>query len=194
MLLVFTENQAGADNITGVTYNGNAMTQFGSGIAVVGSIVLRGWYIFDASMPASGVAADIVVSRSTSSDTWNVMASYTGVKQSGFPDASSFFNDSTSPYTGTLTTIADNCWTVLMGNTSSSGTQTASTGSTFRRNNTSVLFQLYDSNGAITPAGSTSMSYISGVNEASGNIMVSFAPPSTPSPIKNIPTLLLMGV
>jgi hypothetical protein len=61
-----------------------------------------------------------------------------------------------------------------MGYTVSTG-QSASTGSTFRQNNTSATYQLYDSNGAITPAGSTSMNYTA-VDQASANKVFSIAP------------------
>ena len=179
ILLVFTNNEAGADDITGVTYNGVALTQLGTGVIRSGSVTLRTWYLI---APATG-ANNIVVSRSTSADTWCLVVSYTGVSQTGFPDASATFQDSTSPMTGTLTTIADNAIAVMVG--SGTQTQTASTGATFVLNNTSGAYQLYESTTfPITPAGSYSMSFTQ-ADAAVAISMVSLAPPSSATSGKN---------
>lgn len=158
ILLVFVRNEGGADDVTGVTYNGNAMTEIGARVTYTpGSKYISGWYILESSMPASGSAANIVVSRSTSNDTWCIMASYTGVKQQSQPNVQTTAQFASGSGIGStsVTTTDDNCWTILVG--SGERGQSASTGSTFKQNNTSVAYQLYDSNAALTPAGNYGM-------------------------------------
>lgn len=175
LLLVTTANEGGANDVTGVTYNGVALTEIGTAVQK-GSTgrYLRLWGLLN---PASG-ANNVVVSRTTgAADMWCLVASYTGVKQSGLPDANTTQQFTATTVTTSLTTIADNCWTILIGY--GDRAQTASTGSTFRQNNTSGAYQLYDSNAAITPAGSTSMSWTQADSTASCTAMISIAPFTT---------------
>lgn len=160
-----------ADDLTGVTYNSVSMTQIAKKKSGTGSEWLYLYYLL---APDTG-ANNIVATQSGSTDIRIRATSYTGVLQSGQPDASTT-NDSTSTITTlttNLTTVADNCWTVLFER-NGCGNITASTGTTLRSSSDSLI--IGDSNGAITPAGSTSMA----VNFASCNlntsIMASFAP------------------
>ncbi len=185
IMLAFVSNAGGTDTITGATFNGVAMTEMtGSPVSVVGIVKLHGYFLY---APATG-SHNFASTRSGSGDTWNVYGVWNGVSQSGFPDASQFTSSAgTSPYTGTVTTVADNCWTVLTCTNNGAAAVTASTGSTFRVNNTSSL-AIFDSNAAKTPAGSTSMSFTS-TNVSTGFIMVSLAPVAATSSIKTFDEL-----
>lgn len=82
-----------------------------------------------------------------------------------------WFKMSATSQTQTLTTIADNCWAVMMCH----GMYTAGTGTTLRiaGDNNSNLF---DGNGLKTPAGSYSLQTTNGSSTGYGAIMASFKP------------------
>lgn len=159
-----------SDKWTGVTYNGVAMTrqyavQMGSD---------RWAYLYYLIAPATG-ANNVVISSASDFISGNAV-SYSGVKQTGFPDASN--NNllaSGTPNTNTLTTVADNSWHIMFGG-AASGTPTAGTGSTIRGTaNGNMAF--FDGNTAKTPAGSDSIG-MAGYNSSfnSVTIGVSIAP------------------
>lgn len=160
---------AAADIVTGVTYNGVAMTQLAKFGPADVNIEM---YIYGLLNPTSGTN-NIVISASASCNLYAENVSYTGVQRSGLPDASKTQGATASPDTTTLTTIADNSWTVLFAR-ASGASLAASTGSTLRHI-TDGDNGIFDSNGAITPAGSHSMTFTG----AAGNcysIMISLAP------------------
>lgn len=168
-----------ADEVTGVTYNGVAMTQIGKK-AETGS---RYVYLYYLNAPATG-AHDIVVSASGSAYLELSAASYTGVLQTGQPEVNAVNSAvSASSLTTSLTTLADNAWTVLAA-LHQSGTLTAGSGSTQR--NTTLVGAILDSNGPVTPAGSKSMAF-SGANSSNNPacVMVSLAPAVAASSIVN---------
>jgi len=164
---------ANTDIVSGVTYAGSSMT-------LIGKLLQPGpdrWaYLFGMLNPSSG-ANNVVISCSSSADFIEGNASsYSGVKQSGLPDASNTQTYS-SPVTSasiSVTSIANNCWTVaaLRGG---NGSATGGTGTTMRDNQNQIA--LGDSNGPITPAGSTSLNFNFGSHVAV-LIMASFAPAS----------------
>ena len=129
-------------------------------------------YLYYLINPASGTNT-LTVTRTDDTSTMHVVCtSYTGVKQSGVPDASAInVQDSGTSITTSVTTVADNCWTVLF-----CGAQkdvSAGTGTTDRKSGIQNL--IGDSNAPISPAGSTSMEVTMGDTE-SATIMASFAP------------------
>lgn len=163
----------GSNRTTGVTYGGVALT-------LVQDLVMTGaaagqyiqlWYLLN---PASG-ANNVVVSGTP--DPIGVYASavsYTGVAQSGQPDASN--KQATSPATSlttSVTTVADNCW--LMGYAYHGATISAGTGTTSRGSNAGGQLTAIDSNGAKTPAGSHSLQTTS-TSTFVGHVIASFAP------------------
>lgn len=136
--------------------------------------------------PDSGVADVFVATKTaTGGDFYSVASSYSGAAQSGQPDN---FNTnsavaSTTSLTTSLTTVADNCWTVMGGFSNFAGIA-ASTGSTLRGSTIGGgVAAVFDSNGVKTPAGSTSMTLTS--SSGSGSLMgqcdymVSIAPVAT---------------
>jgi len=134
------------------------------------------WYLV---APATG-ANNIVASFSSQLYSWCTSASYTGVSQIGFPDASDSTSDASGDtITGTVTTTVDNCWTVMSACSANASDLAAGTGTTIRELSLIGNFEwlaLCDSNGAITPAGSTSLICETSVTHNIGNIIASLAP------------------
>lgn len=139
------------DVVTSVTYNGNALTQVATAKHASGE---RRVYLYYGLAPASG-AHDLVANTSESLSINIGCATYSGVNQ-GAPEVSATSTPtSTGTGTGTLTTLANNAWTVMTCSTESD--EPAAGASTTERHSDPGLFGLYDSNAAITPAGSTSL-------------------------------------
>ncbi|NTW31404.1 MAG: hypothetical protein HGB12_02025 [Bacteroidetes bacterium] len=159
--------------VTSITYNGIPMTQIGNQIDVLNN---GGYhdkvFLFYLINPTSGTNNIIVTYTSTN---WQCVSavSYTGAKQSLQPD--NFANNgptSTNSLTTTLSTVADNCWTILAG-LSDNGNTSAGAGTTLRK--TASNAAIFDSNGPITPNGSTSLIF-SAASENKVAVMASFAP------------------
>ena len=92
------------DHVTGVTYNGVAMTR--QSTLAIGTVARS--YMYYLLAPATG-ANNVVISVGASVSIQSDNVSYNGVSQSGFPDASSATTASAATtYSNTLTTIADN--------------------------------------------------------------------------------------
>ncbi|NTW31101.1 MAG: hypothetical protein HGB12_00430 [Bacteroidetes bacterium] len=172
ILIVGTEVRGNGTAVTSLTYNGVAMTQIGS--PLVGSTLYYDKIqLFYLIAPATGTH-DIVLTHN-GSYVGATAVSYTGVKQSGQPDASTEQGPSSNgTYTTTLTTIANNCWTILLCHYANSG-GTGGTGTTYL-NLESMNIRMFHSNGAITPAGSTSLQTIGTPNDYVCHKMISIAP------------------
>ncbi len=163
------------DEVTGVTYNGVPMT-----LGLYDSFT---WskYLFYLLAPAAG-AHDVVVSVSAFRNIAAAAASYSGARQSGVPDATATASGvGVTSRTATLTTVADNCWSVLFAGDESADAETlAGTGSTRRFETHGAAFgangAFFDSNGAITPAGSYGMTFTQVSPATLHGIAASFAP------------------
>jgi len=167
-----TYKAAGLGNvITGVTYNGVAMTQIG---IVTRNATDEFQYMYYLVSPATG-AHNIVISASSSLDLIAASsASYTGSRQSGQPD--SYVTSavtSAGSVTTTTNTIADNCWLVGFYVSDMGGGWTPGANTTAR--DATGNCQLFDSNAAKTPAGSYSLTATHSASMVSGQ-MVSISP------------------
>lgn len=166
----------GADDVTGVTYNGAALTLVDKYTAVGAD---RYTYLFLLAGPATG-AHNVVVSASSSHDLFAGAISFSGCAAAGQPDAHRTNSGSSAPLTTALTTIANNCWTVVFAASyASNNAPTAGTGSTRRTFDASFgAWGFFDSNGPITPAGSYSMttSYPTPIAHDLIHLMLSLAP------------------
>ena len=169
ILFVFTRGgNSEGDKVTGATYAGVAMTALSQSVTTPGSAQqkVRGFYLLNPALGANNVVVSL-----TSGFLAGVSSSYTGVKQSGFPDSiNTNTASSASSLTVSTTTVKNNSWTVLgaAGDYFSAGA-----GSTLRISNSSL--QVLDSNGPKTPAGATSMAVNYNISDL-GGIIVSFAP------------------
>ena len=169
--------------ITGITYNGVALTLRDGAQLSPADRYFEAWYLI---APSTG-ANNIVVSASESSFISGSTSTYYSASQGALDATVTNFQLTGDPNTNTLTTVADNSWHI-MGGANASGVPTAGTGSTLRAtaNGNSAIF---DGNGAITPAGSNSIG-MSGMNTlfGSGTIGISLAPfvaPSGPANLKS---------
>ncbi len=180
-----TINVNASEAITGITYNGVAMTQVGKIGTNRGNASLTAWnYVYVLVNPASG-SNNVVVSTSATRNFLTSCATYTGAAQTGQPDAHGTDTRYTSgtQMSQAVTTILDNCWTFLYY--SQVNTATAGTGTTIRSNSGDIE-GVADSNGVIHPAGSTSLiintsATIDSTNDAS-TIICSFAPALASTP------------
>lgn len=157
--------------VTGITFNGIAMTS--AGTAIYGGNTQYLYYLFS---PSSGTNNISVTFIGGNSDVDVHASSYSGVSQSGFPDASSFTTSNIgSPLVYTLTTGA-NAWMFSTGRNTSQGPLNASTGVTTRGTLGVGYLNMGDSNGPLT-AGSNSMTW-TGVSGTAvyGGLVVSFLP------------------
>lgn len=182
-LLVPVFEVDGGDFVTGVTYNGVAMTNGGK--IALGTTQI---YIFYLASPATGTHNIVISANNAACDTRGGASSYSGVT-GGFGNSTTLNNTTASPFTTTLTTPSDNCWTVLaVGGTNA---VTASTGSNFRSSDSGSdgrFTCFYDSSGAITPAGSHSMSVTHSGTVANSSVMLSMTPTTLPSGPANMKT------
>lgn len=177
LLIVVTYTGQDADLVSGVTYNGVAMTSFGT---VANGNLTYGrtqhlWYLKNPSLGSNTVSLTV----STGANVIGVSMSYTGVSQiATFPDASGSGTypaaGAGNPYSPTpnVTTSADNCWIFV---SMSSHFNTLSTGGTSRQaTGNGILFA--DSNAAKTPAGNYTISVTNSTNAAAQGLTGSFAP------------------
>lgn len=171
LLLVHILTNNTTDTLTGMTYNGVAMTRLGIHASTPNNFIA---YVYGLLAPATG-SNNVVVTFSGSTVIGLQNVSYTGVKQSGLPDASNSNNDDDgNDWSESITTIANNCWHFL-GKRSGSDATVTSGGVRVLHGNYGGVQMVADSDAAITPAGSHA---IAGSNAANGytSINVSIAP------------------
>lgn len=171
-LVVGTNGDATTDNITGVTYNGVAMTLQGKHNAAPGSVYWQ--YMWTLAAPASG-ANNIVVTANASIHIETLAASYTGVSATKCPEASGYTTSATDPFTVSLTTLTNGARVVEVY--SGSSALTDSTGFTTRVNDSNGGFMILGDSGNISVAGSVSLSLTG--NGTKEGAVVSLGPPVT---------------
>ena len=134
--------------MTGVTNNGTSLTDLGYYAKDPNGLALKTYYGF---APATSTH-NIVVSASASCIRYAAAATYTGVKQSGMPDASGSGNPLSSSGLVSLlqatTTSSYNAWAIMAGVPSTAGTATAGAGTTIRQQQSGELYYA-DSNGPV---------------------------------------------
>lgn len=170
MVFVWIES-ANTTNPTSVTWDNGAGSA--AMTMVVGSIVIsgRGWSsLWYKTAPASG-AVNLKVNYASATIPVVVWSLYSGVKQSA-PDTSNSGTNTTTPVTVSTTTISDNAW-LVGGTTNNNGAVTGGTDTTVRYGS---VRGIGDSNGAKSPTGSYSLSFVrAGATGMSAGI-VSIAP------------------
>lgn len=191
-LILFVGAWTRGTNTPTATYNGVSMTAIGPkvGPTVDGDYATL-FYLIN---PSTGTN-NIVVSLSSSNLIATIGVSYTGAKQSGQPDASNTYGPTTATTDNvSVTTVADNSWGIMVGRTTGSGSIAAGTGTTLRRNAGAGTFQMFDSGGAKTPAGTLTLQ---GTHTSSSSVysMASFAPAVTSTThIKSADGILLANI
>lgn len=157
-----------SDKITGVTYNGTAMTR-----TMARQAGGNFWmYVYHLVAPDTGTN-NVVVSASSGSLIWACSSSYTGVNQTSPIDNTAGLSYTTGTWTGTVETSADNCWLYTQVR---AGSPIAASGTTVERRD-SGQSACYDSDGAKSPAGTYSNTGTNNSSNTNGNLItVSFAP------------------
>lgn len=170
------------DPVTSVTYAGNACT-FIDKLLMTGAAAGQYIHLYYYLNPPTG-SQTIQVNTSGNLLGYISVATYTGVKQSGQPDASNKGgSSSTSSQSVSVTTTADNSW--LIGYAYTGNTMSAGTGTTLRGGPVAGILQMIDANSATTPAGSDSL-IVTQTASFAGMIVASFAPYVAPSTSKGI--------
>lgn len=170
---------AASSNIVSYTYNLVGLTIAGTGIQTGGAGgggFLTMWGLIAPTTGANTVTITVTPGQTMQSQS---SLSYTGVKQSGFPDS---YHTTTTAGSGTTdsgstTTIADNCWLVGLFSDTTGRTDSAGTNTTQRITRNGEGYFVGDTNAAQTPAGSYSLNInISASVTGRTNIVLSIAP------------------
>lgn len=160
------------DNVTGVTYNGTAMT-FVQKQLMTGAAAGQYIHAYILANPTTGTNT-VTVTSSSGLGGYISAVSYTGAKQTGQPDNST--KQAANPVTTlttSLTTVANNSW--LVGYSYMNGSMTAGTDTTLRGGSVSGVLEAMDSNGAKSPAGSYGLTTDANSGFA-GHVMASISP------------------
>ncbi len=171
-LLFVSARGALTDTLTGITYNGSAMTFVGK--KAIPSA--RYHYLYVLGAPTSG-AHNVVISFSGNTGMIGIASSYLGTNNSSTVDSSNTgsANSGASSFTLSTTTVADNCWVFMYGANDNGDSFTEGA-------NTSIIDQtgsgeaIMDTNAAQTPAGSKTMGVSWTGSDGWLAIMASFAP------------------
>lgn len=174
---------ANTDDLTSVTYAGIPMTLIGQALEPVN---LRWTYLYYVIAPATGANNITVNSVSSTQKVMNAI-SYNGARQLTVPDASTIGTSAGNSITGTVTTIADNCW--LVGLLGAVGTALTGTGITTLRGTVSSFNKMMDSNGPISPAASASLGATTTATGGIVLVMCSFAATTSQGNFSNISTI-----
>ena len=175
-------------NVTGITYNGVALTNIG--FQTTGALVTTLWYLV---APATG-ANNIVITLLSSNPVTGQSSSFTGASQTGVPDASGTGGPTaTTSYSQSLTSIADNCFAVISGIVGNGLTITPGTNTTKdEQENAQLGSFLMHTTAAVTPAGTVTLAGTSS-SQTWSSIMATFAPVGA-APAVFHTSLRLLGV
>jgi len=165
-------------NVSGVTYNGVAMTKItgSSGYSSqCGNTVF--WYLIN---PPTG-SHTVAVTLGSSDTISGVSASYTGASQTSQPDSYHASSNSTgTTYSDSTTTVANNSWVIGYFVNNQGTTISAGSGTTSRVSVSGVAYiianMLADSNGPQTPAGSATLNATAGASGYWLDSVISISP------------------
>lgn len=134
-------------------------------------------HLFVKAAPTASTAANMVFTRVGTANDFHCWAlSYTGAKQSAQPDANTTNSGTGTSLTGTLTTVDDNCWSIMVGR-GDNANMAPGTNSTERSTPDGYdAWAVFDTNAAKTPAGSQAMTFNAGTSSGCTLVMSSFSP------------------
>lgn len=169
ILFVHIRAAGTTDTVSSVTYAGVAMTLVNKTFGINN----LGTYLYYLIAPSTG-SNNVIINTGVAAIS-AVAVSYNGVLQSGQPDSSTTnSNASTTGLTTSVTSIADNCWTI-MGINTGSGNTLPGAGSVAVQEGPNTGVEMFDSGHRITPAGSVSMTFTCD-SGAGACVMASFSP------------------
>jgi hypothetical protein len=176
ILFVGYHSDTASDLVTGITYGGVSMTKIGSSVQVPGDRYIGLYYLLT---PNTG-SNNVIITASGSGSLRSKAISYTGAAQSGQPDASGTNTaSSATSLSKSITTIADNCWTIFYTKSGGSGTYSAGSGTTLINSSDAGGHIVAHSNGVVTPPGSTSLTINNTGAMNWAGIIASFSPAGT---------------
>jgi len=150
-ILVVCEFMNSADAPVSATYNGVAMTLVNSSDGRIGFYMLKN--------PATGANTVTVTHTGSGADIAGISMSYTGVDQTTNPEANALASNGGGSLASAVTTLTDNAW--VTGCARSEDSSVSAGANTILRGTgvSGVSYKLYgfDSNGAVTPAGSRTL-------------------------------------
>jgi len=156
------------------TYNGATMTLAGTTSGTSG-ITNRLYYLLN---PTTGSSIAVVATQSASDNFAVATISYSGVNQTGQPDATSSGGPTTTTaYSQSVTSVADNCFAVLWGDGNGGAALTAGANTTII-NQPEVAFTgafLIASTAALGSAGIFTLA-VTSASQTFAGCMASFAP------------------
>jgi len=175
-VLVVTAACQKETSVTGITYNGVAMTLVNSYL----TSTYNKLYSYILVAPATGTHDIVLTVANGGKFRGLIAASYTGAAQSGQPDANNTnHTPSATSLTTSVTTVADNSWLILGGFNENydiaAGTDTTVRETLFGN------FKLFDSNGAKSPPGSYSLQTTVSPADEIIHVMLSIAPYVAPA-------------
>lgn len=167
------------NNLTAVTVDGNSATDLLGGPVALQTGAHFG-FLYGVPLGSISGSKAVAISAATNQYILAGIASYSGVAQASTLDGTDSEEQlSANTLTGTITTTVDNAWTVIAGFRPFDGDAVAvdtSGGAAQRtRDNTFFEWALGDSNGAVSPAGSTSLS-VTGPTNKLGFLMAAIKP------------------
>lgn len=170
LLVVAAWVRTGDHSLSSITYNGSTLT---ATVNQQGYLNTDTVYMRHLIAPSTG-ANNVVQTYSGTGYAAGAATSYTGMKQSGQPDAttSDAGDGASNNFSLTLTTVADNCWMVGAWQPAD-GTCSAGSNTAIRATTTD---QIGDNGVAQTPAGSHSLNMVSCGNRVQAKVVASFAP------------------
>jgi len=167
ILFVSIGTNSSSDLITGVTYNGVAMTLVDKQQGTSTNYA----YLYYLINPTTG-AHNVVISASSSTTIYSDSVSYTGVRQSAQPDSKNKGTETGATFTLSTTVVSSNCW--LVSNAIDFDGASAGAGTTLRVQ--SGASNVGDSN-AVVGTGSQSMAWnVSATTNPTSGVIASFAP------------------
>lgn len=149
--LVVISNYGAGTLPSSVTYNGVAMTQINTNTS-------RTAFYFLAN-PASGSNTVAINYFSSGVAIQGIAASYTGVSQTGNPEANALATNGGGSLASSVTTLKNNSWVIGVALSEDSGVS-AGSGTTLRGTGTTAggkTLYAFDSGSAVTPAGSKTL-------------------------------------
>ena len=170
ILLVSVYESANSNGVSGITYNGVALTQIGT---VSNGNTQSLWYLIN---PATGSHTIAVSGSHTTNTIWQGAISYTGAKQTGQPDSFNTATSQTTVQTISTTVVANNSWLVAAFGVSDNNPPSAGTGTTSRQGfSGSGSGFIGDSNGTVA-SGSRSLVSNNAANDTTVAVIASIAP------------------
>lgn len=161
---------AAGDRISGVTYNGVAMTRVDKVLDANASC-----WLYLLVNPASG-SHNVVVTCTTSVQVVAGAVSYTGCRVSSQPDSSNKGSGSgVTSLTLSTTTVQDNVWAAMVVSTSGFNATSGGTATVRVQSTSNSGYAIGDSNAALTPPGSKSLSINLGGSSTVTGVIASFS-------------------